>query len=105
MQCILVLIADALAGLFHVPENHVILILETDHDERIPLFLKTSESDPDLPYLPLLRQVMHHTNIDRKLMTDIRTLDAQDEFVQLKAAQILTTILRSVANCSQRKSR
>jgi V-type H+-transporting ATPase subunit H len=105
MQCILVLIADALAGLFRIPENHVILTLETDHDERIPLFLKTSESDPDLPYLPLLRQVMAYTEIDRKLMADIRTLDTQDEFVQLKAAQILTTILRYVANRSQRKNR
>ncbi|RDB21360.1 V-type proton ATPase subunit H [Hypsizygus marmoreus] len=62
MQCILVLIADALA----------------DHDERIPVFLRTVESDPDLPFYPLLR-----------------TLDTQDEFVQLKAAQILTVILSS----------
>ncbi|KAF8226239.1 ATPase, V1 complex, subunit H [Tricholoma matsutake] len=62
MQCILVLIADALA----------------DHDERITLFLRASESDPELPYAPLLR-----------------TLDTQDEFVQLKAAQILTVILSS----------
>ncbi|KAL1709975.1 armadillo-type protein [Schizophyllum commune] len=60
MQCLLVLIADAL----------------TDHDERIPLFLRTRESDPELPYGPLLR-----------------TIDTQDEFVQLKAAQILTVLL------------
>ncbi|KAF9459349.1 armadillo-type protein [Collybia nuda] len=62
MQCILVLIADAL----------------TDHGERVPLFIKTSEIDPELPYGPLLR-----------------TLDAQDEFVQLKVAQILTILLSS----------
>ncbi|KAK7043755.1 H(+)-transporting V1 sector ATPase subunit H [Paramarasmius palmivorus] len=60
MQSILVLIADALA----------------DHDERIPLFTRTSESDSELPYTPLLR-----------------TLDMQDEFMQLKAAQILTVLL------------
>ncbi|KAK2467087.1 hypothetical protein APHAL10511_001345 [Amanita phalloides] len=60
MQCLLVLIADALS----------------DHDERIPLFQQTTESDPDLPYTSLLR-----------------ALDAQDEFVQLKAAQILTVLL------------
>jgi V-type H+-transporting ATPase subunit H len=75
---------------------------ETDHDERIPLFLRTSESDLDLPYIPLLRQVTAYTKIIHELMTHIRTLDTQDEFVQLKAAQILTMILRFVANCSQR---
>ncbi|KAF8556917.1 ATPase, V1 complex, subunit H [Imleria badia] len=62
MQCLLVLIADALL----------------DHDERIPLFTRAAQSDPDLPYLPLLR-----------------TLEAQDEFVQLKSAQILTILLSS----------
>ncbi|KAG6812765.1 hypothetical protein H0H92_000680 [Tricholoma furcatifolium] len=41
MQCLLVLLADALA----------------DHEERIPVFLRTAEADPDLPFLPLLRQV------------------------------------------------
>ncbi|KAF9557693.1 ATPase, V1 complex, subunit H [Agrocybe pediades] len=60
MQCLLILITDALQ----------------DHEERIPLFLKASETDPDLPYVPLLR-----------------ALDAQDEFVQLKTAQILTVLL------------
>ncbi|KAF8836764.1 ATPase V1 complex subunit H [Paxillus ammoniavirescens] len=62
MQCLLVLTADALL----------------DHDERIPLFTRAAQSDPDLPYLPLLR-----------------TLEAQDEFVQLKSAQILTILLSS----------
>ncbi|KAG5341063.1 hypothetical protein C0989_011922 [Termitomyces sp. Mn162] len=38
MQCLLVLIADALS----------------DHEERIPVFLRTAEADPDLPFLPLL---------------------------------------------------
>ncbi|KAJ3762955.1 armadillo-type protein [Lentinula raphanica] len=60
MQYILVLVADALA----------------DHDERIPLFTRTVESDPELPYTPLTR-----------------ALDMQDEFLQLKAAQILTVLL------------
>ncbi|KDQ60593.1 hypothetical protein JAAARDRAFT_31557 [Jaapia argillacea MUCL 33604] len=62
MQCILVLIGDALI----------------DHEERIPLFLKAAETDPELPYGPLLR-----------------TLDTQDDFVQLKATQILTLMLSS----------
>ncbi|KAI6151039.1 ATPase V1 complex subunit H [Pisolithus tinctorius] len=60
MQCLLVLIADALL----------------DHDERIPLFTRTAQSDPDLPYAPFLR-----------------TMETQDEFVQLKSAQILTILL------------
>ncbi|EGN96156.1 hypothetical protein SERLA73DRAFT_185746 [Serpula lacrymans var. lacrymans S7.3] len=59
MQCILVLIADALL----------------DHDERIPLFTRASQTDPELPYVPLLRT------------------DVQDDFVQLKSAQILTMLL------------
>ncbi|KAG5645044.1 hypothetical protein DXG03_007223 [Asterophora parasitica] len=62
MQCLLVLIADALTA---------------DHEERVPVFLRTSETDPELPFHPLLR-----------------TLDTQDEFVQLKAAQILTILIR-----------
>ncbi|KAL0947311.1 hypothetical protein HGRIS_013430 [Hohenbuehelia grisea] len=62
MQCLLVLIAEALV----------------DHEERIPLFTRTSETEPDLPYIPLLR-----------------TLETQDEFVQLKTAQILTILLSS----------
>ncbi|KAF9452825.1 ATPase, V1 complex, subunit H [Macrolepiota fuliginosa MF-IS2] len=48
----------------------------TDHEERIPLFTRTNKADPDLPYLPLLK-----------------SLEATDEFVQLKAAQILTVLL------------
>ncbi|KAG6820787.1 hypothetical protein H0H93_011552 [Arthromyces matolae] len=61
MQCLLVLIADAL----------------TDHDERVSVFLRTAETDPDLPFHPL-----------------IRALETQDEFVQLKATQILTILTR-----------
>ncbi|KAJ7236716.1 ATPase V1 complex subunit H [Mycena haematopus] len=68
MQCILVLIADAIA----------------DRDERIPLFTRAVESDPDLPYAPLLR-----------------TLETQDDFVQLKAAQILTVLLCSESTLLQ----
>ncbi|KAI5124066.1 hypothetical protein M0805_003893 [Coniferiporia weirii] len=62
MQWILVLIADALV----------------DHEERIPLFTKAVEKDPELPYGPLLR-----------------SLESQDEFLQLKSAQILTVLLSS----------
>ncbi|KAF7800262.1 hypothetical protein EIP86_011509 [Pleurotus ostreatoroseus] len=59
-RCILVLIADALA----------------DHEERIALFIRTSESDAELPYGPLLR-----------------LLESQDDFVQVKTTQILTVLL------------
>ncbi|KAF4615328.1 hypothetical protein D9613_002847 [Agrocybe pediades] len=81
MQCLLILITDALQGSFKLPLPVVQStltphILYEDHEERIPLFLKASETDPDLPYVPLLR-----------------ALDAQDEFVQLKTAQILTVLL------------
>ncbi|EIW60630.1 ATPase V1 complex subunit H [Trametes versicolor FP-101664 SS1] len=61
-SCILVLIADAL----------------TDHEERIPWFTNAAQTDPELPYGPLLR-----------------ILDSQDDFVQLKATQILTVLLSS----------
>ncbi|CCM03836.1 uncharacterized protein FIBRA_05985 [Fibroporia radiculosa] len=59
-QCILVLIADAIA----------------DHEERIPLFIRSQEHDSDLPFGPLLRM-----------------LESQDDFIQLKAVQILTILL------------
>ncbi|TFY76691.1 hypothetical protein EWM64_g7321 [Hericium alpestre] len=62
MQCILVLIADALA----------------DHDERAVFFTTTCDWDVDLPYGPLFR-----------------ALESQDDFVQMKAAQILTLLLSS----------
>ncbi|PCH38705.1 ATPase V1 complex subunit H [Wolfiporia cocos MD-104 SS10] len=59
-QCILVYITDAIA----------------DHEERIPLFMRTTETDPELPYGALSR-----------------LLESQDEFVQLKATQILAILL------------
>ncbi|KIO27114.1 hypothetical protein M407DRAFT_73717 [Tulasnella calospora MUT 4182] len=62
MQYLLVMIGDALL----------------DHDERIPLFTKQIDTEPELPYGPLLR-----------------ACTTPDEFVQLKAAQILTTLLSS----------
>ncbi|PPQ63197.1 hypothetical protein CVT24_005742 [Panaeolus cyanescens] len=60
IQCLLVLITDAL----------------TDHEERIPLFIKASETDAELPFSVLLR-----------------CLESQDEFIQLKTAQILTVLM------------
>jgi len=47
-----------------------------DHEERIALFTRASINDPDLPYEPLLR-----------------ILETQDDFVPLKASQILTVLL------------
>ncbi|KAI0736579.1 ATPase V1 complex subunit H [Fomitopsis betulina] len=61
-QCILVLITDAIA----------------DHDERIPLFTRTRDSDPELPYGALSR-----------------LFESQDDFVQLKTTQIMTVLLSS----------
>ena len=56
MQWILVLMTDALAGKpYWIMCLKVTLRCSLDHDERIPLFLKTSEKDPNLPFEPLLR--------------------------------------------------
>jgi V-type H+-transporting ATPase subunit H len=56
IQCLLVLITDALQGIWSL---HTFLFPTSDtiqdHDERIPLFLRAIETDPDLPYVPLLR--------------------------------------------------
>lgn len=55
-QCILVLIADAIAGRRVLCEISAGDCNElSDHDERIPLFTRTQELDIDLPYGPLLR--------------------------------------------------
>jgi len=62
LQYILVLIADSLI----------------DHDERIPLYTRAAESDPEMPLGPLLR-----------------ALDTPDEFVQLKACQVLSILFGS----------
>ncbi|KAJ1307945.1 hypothetical protein OPQ81_002022 [Rhizoctonia solani] len=64
-QAVLVMIGDAL----------------TDHEERVPLFLRTSEQDPELPFGPL-----------------VKALDSDDEFVRLKSAQILTALLTANTN-------
>ncbi|PVG03092.1 ATPase, V1 complex, subunit H [Serendipita vermifera] len=48
----------------------------SDHDERIPLFLDASKIDPELPYTPFLK-----------------TLESTDDWVQLKACQIVTTLM------------
>ncbi|KAF8919557.1 armadillo-type protein [Mucidula mucida] len=61
IQIILVLIADSLA----------------DHEERVALYTRTAESEPDLPHGPLLKALS----------------ESDDEFTQLKAAQILTVLL------------
>jgi V-type H+-transporting ATPase subunit H len=66
-----------------------------DHDERIPLFARAALSDPDLPYAPLIRYApsMSLTSLQDQ-WSHVRTLEAQDDFVQLKSAQILTVLLR-----------
>ncbi|CAL1704022.1 unnamed protein product [Somion occarium] len=47
-----------------------------DHEERIKLFTSASETDSELPYGPLQRM-----------------LESQDDFLQMKAVQILTILL------------
>ena len=66
-----------------------------DHEERIPWFTNASQSDPELPYGPLLRcgDQAHTPEVE---LTSGRILDSQDDFVQLKATQILTVLLRLV---------
>ena len=99
MQCLLVLITDALLGsLSHPFFSCVSNMSYLDHEERISLFIDTAQVDPDLPYTPLLRYISAtkpirsiHTHLTRLR----RALEVQDEFVQLKAAQILTVLLRS----------
>lgn len=54
-QCILVLIADALAGMFSLFSETIGLRPSQDHEERISLFTRAAGSDPDFPYAPLLR--------------------------------------------------
>ena len=98
IQCLLVLITDALQGRWQLqtflsPTSNAI----EDHDERIPLFLKAAESDPELPYLPLLRCKLLGPFVESRINPFLlRALSSQDEFVQLKSAQILTVLLRSV---------
>lgn len=70
------------------------VISKADRDERIPLFTRAVESDPELPYAPLLRYAPSAYLV--YLLRLPRTLETQDDFVQLKAAQILTVLLWSV---------
>ena len=56
MQCILVLIADSIAGTRLNRSPYRCGLKDTlDHDERISLFTSASDEDPELPYDPLLR--------------------------------------------------
>ena len=87
---------------FAIPPCPSVLFPNTsylDHEERVSLFIDTAEVDPDLPYTPLLRYVDVSTyQINTYLTLSCRTLEVQDEFVQLKTAQILTVLLRSFSN-------
>lgn len=65
-----------------------------DHEERLPLYVKSGEWDPELPYGPLLRYTPFIERSDIEL-TSTSALDTSDEFTQLKASQILTLILSS----------
>lgn len=96
MQCLLVLITDALLGSLSQPFISCVFNMSyLDHEERISLFIDTAQVDPDLPYTPLLRYISA-TKPLRSILTRLRrALEVQDEFVQLKAAQILTVLLRS----------
>jgi len=62
-QCLLVWIADTLTGESIAEDTALGVKLMkngwVDHEERIPLFLRMNQSDHDLPYLPLLKYVVH----------------------------------------------
>jgi len=47
------------AGLFNAIHPLLLLDNSSDHDERIPLFTRASETDPELPYGALLRYKLH----------------------------------------------
>ena len=55
MQWVLVMIGDAITGMQYSTTFYQPFHVPIDHDERIPLFTRTQQSDPDLPYGPLLR--------------------------------------------------
>ena len=65
-----------------------------DHDERIPLFTRASETDPELPYGALLRYTPYPPMVDVS-DTISSALDSQDDVVQLKTAQIFAVFLSS----------
>jgi V-type H+-transporting ATPase subunit H len=65
-----------------------------EHEERIRLFTKSVEADPELPYEVLLRYVIADVHFCIPPTSTPSILDNQDDFVQLKAAQILTAMLR-----------
>ncbi|KAG8812638.1 H(+)-transporting V1 sector ATPase subunit H [Serendipita sp. 399] len=75
MQNILVLMGDCLLGIAHIGQLDT-ADYRPDHDERVELFLNTAKIDPELPYIPFLK-----------------TLESADEWVQLKACQIVTTFM------------
>ena len=60
-QCLLVWIADALTGEFWIKKTLNWIKVNgyewTDHEERIPLFIRMNQSDHNLPYLPLLKYI------------------------------------------------
>lgn len=93
MQCILVLITDALAGLISLITMKLIFIhLQTTKNEflyllRLPKVIQNSHT---APYFGTSQLAPDFPSFSPRT----RTLDAQDEFVQLKAAQILTILLR-----------
>ncbi|TDL27231.1 ATPase, V1 complex, subunit H [Rickenella mellea] len=72
MQCILVLIADALA----------------DHDERIPLFTTASTQDPELPYVPLLRALESSDEFLQLKSSQILTVLLSSEPSPLQSQQL-----------------
>ncbi len=57
IQIILVLIADSLAGMSLLDLAVRCLKLSADHEERVALYTRTAESEPDLPHGPLLKCV------------------------------------------------
>jgi len=66
-----------------------------DHDERIPLFTRPSETDPELPY-GCPPSVIPTFPDGRTFLTPFSALwTSKTMFVQLKTAQIITVFLSS----------
>jgi V-type H+-transporting ATPase subunit H len=55
MQYVLVMIADALTGQSTYNSFYHRAEIFQDHDERVPLFTGASSSNPEFPYVPLLK--------------------------------------------------
>lgn len=96
MQWILVLIADALTGIYIATLNTNLFLMiflqnMTNVKRSLRMPLQTTPSSRTLLYCGRYNLGCH---IERTKYLPISALQTQDEFLQLKAAQLLTVLLR-----------